>query len=217
MGASKNPAKKTREDDVAVIDQPPVVVPEAESDDEYEQVPSRKAKSTSQKPAVHAPSADVVAAPNDASKTVSDPMDVDQPSVDQAQPNAAVADDDDWLRSRTNRLLDLVNDDEIPAVVAGPSISSNTPVVPVVSSNKEADVHMDTAIEETVEEPVSSDEKTGKLSALDTVHKTSRIFVRNLPYSATEEELHEYFGKFGELEEVSQHFPSLLNTQTMIL
>ncbi|KAK6215957.1 hypothetical protein LQW54_003932 [Pestalotiopsis sp. IQ-011] len=212
MGASKNPAKKTREDDVAVIGQPPVVVPEAESDDEYEQVPSRKAKSTSQKPAVTAPSADVAAAPNGASKTVSDPMDVDQPGVDQAQPNAAVADDDDWLRSRTNRLLDLVNDDEIPAAVAGPSISSNTPVVPVVSSNKDADVHMNTAFEETVEEPVSSDEKTGKLSALDTVHKTSRIFVRNLPYSATEEELHEYFGRFGELEEV--HVPAKSNIAT---
>ncbi|XP_024381120.1 uncharacterized protein [Physcomitrium patens] len=36
----------------------------------------------------------------------------------------------------------------------------------------------------------------------ESVSETGRLFVRNLPYTATEEELAELFGKFGELSEV---------------
>lgn len=218
MGASKNPSKKTREVETMDANQPPVVVPEGESDDEYEEVPSRQAKSSSQKASqvvVPLEAGDsgkqtqnnVANTVNNASKSESDGMDVDQPSVDQAPPTAVVADDDDWLRSRTNRLLDLVNDDEeIPVAPPVASASSNTPVVPPSASNEDTATQVvDSVMEGAVVDPASDDEKSGKLSAVDTVHKTARIFVRNLPYSATEEELHEYFGKFGELEEVSRN------------
>ncbi|KAF7515218.1 hypothetical protein G7054_g14686 [Neopestalotiopsis clavispora] len=214
MGASKNPSKKTREVETMDANQPPVVVPEGESDDEYEEVPSRQAKSSSQKASqvvVPLEAGDsgkqtqnnVANTVNNASKSESDGMDVDQPSVDQAPPTAVVADDDDWLRSRTNRLLDLVNDDEeMPVAPPVVSASSNTPVVPPASNEDTATQVVDSVMEEAVVDPASDNEKSGKLSAVDTVHKTARIFVRNLPYSATEEELHEYFGKFGELEEI---------------
>ncbi|CAN8274460.1 unnamed protein product [Cochlearia groenlandica] len=51
---------------------------------------------------------------------------------------------------------------------------------------------------------VEADDNTAQESKIDSddVLNTGRLFVRNLPYSATEEELTEHFSKFGEISEV---------------
>ena len=41
-----------------------------------------------------------------------------------------------------------------------------------------------------------------------TIRESNRLFLRNLPYKATEEDLREHFAAYGELEEVSRtQFP----------
>ncbi|KAG0563042.1 hypothetical protein KC19_9G192500 [Ceratodon purpureus] len=58
-----------------------------------------------------------------------------------------------------------------------------------LDQNEKSDEGQGTAV------PVLAEEQEG-------VSETGRLFVRNLPYTATEEELAELFGKFGELSEV---------------
>ncbi|KAK8103861.1 Multiple RNA-binding domain-containing protein 1 [Apiospora kogelbergensis] len=103
-----------------------------ESDDEYEAVPERPAKRTSrqtdkaagpvpsQPPTAKEMPLDTAPVPNtnDGSMTQ---MDVDEPS--EAVATAAPATDDEWLRNRTNRLLDLVDDDDISPDTIAPARS----------------------------------------------------------------------------------------------
>lgn len=217
MQSGKNTAKRPREVEDSVPDQPHVVG-KAESDDEYDDVPKRKTKSDPHEPTrptgitqssnpEQRIEQDIAAA----DRVGSDSTRLDPSSAEeklQAVP-AAAADDDDWLRQRTNRLLDLVGADELPL---GDSMSTPAPnkdahAVPIPrkvhDGVQNADVSMEDAANVQLPE---QDVAEVKESAIDTVHRTSRIFVRNLPYSANEEELHQYFGKFGELEEVSTQF-----------
>ena len=94
-----------------------VAVPDGESDDEYEQIPTRKEKLRkldtpgSAKPTIpsgqlRTPDEADVPAADVATSTESH----EGPNVNQTEPGAT---DDDWLRSRTNRLLDLVEPDDL--------------------------------------------------------------------------------------------------------
>jgi multiple RNA-binding domain-containing protein 1 len=205
MNLGKNPAKKTREDaDDIPVDAPPVIPDEA-SDDEYEEVPSRQAKRLQRQSATAtAPTAQAIPERRtdqsaDGGAAESDAMDVHSTGA----AAATVADDDDWLRQRTNRLLDLVGADELDAEKPEPAPAAAQAPKPQPTSEREDD--------DAPENVVSDDQAThspeakegGKESPLDSVRKTRRIFVRNLPYTATEDELRKYFTQFGELEEVS--------------
>ena len=200
----------------------PIDIPEDESDDEYEMVP-KKARKESPKPEAAAIAAPIASIPANAAAPVAatsqptrhvveEVIAEDVPSVDAAETTLPVAigdDDDDWLRSRTNRMLDLVDPNEAIPKVA--------PVVDTVMANAPA---TDSAEEKTVAEAVA--ENTGTLAGI-TIHgaagrggvlapagddteeqikKSGRLFVRNLPYTATEDDLKAHFEKYGALEEV---------------
>jgi hypothetical protein len=113
--------------------------------------------------------------------------------------HAPDATDDDWLRSRTNRLLDLMDpDDIVPAqpgqIAAAPIEQDNDrPSTAEPSHSKEAD---DTSRDNKESDEQQPDDK------LDTIRRTSRLFVRNLPYSTKEEDIRECFERFGIIEEV---------------
>ncbi|KAL7943204.1 RNA-binding domain-containing protein [Trichoderma barbatum] len=190
----------------------PLVV-EGESDDEYEQIPKKKEKlgktesseasrslvmnqrlprETSDQGAV--PAAEEVAAD-----------DVKPQEEKLPQPEAG-ATDDDWLRSRTSRLLDLVDPDDLPRPTET-AVEAETVVQDDADNDDTPPSPGDAADEDTPEE---ADDKgadgTGVDDPVATITRTSRLFVRNLPYTATEEDLHQEFGKFGTLEEV--HLPT---------
>ncbi|KAI0895577.1 RNA-binding domain-containing protein [Annulohypoxylon nitens] len=204
------------------IEEPPakyaaLAVVEGESDDEYEVVPSRRKKS---QPADSTQSAQP-------SKSVVNVVDTqsheeverhEEPPVEQTLPDApgsteaatyvSAATDDDWLRSRTNRLLDLVDvEDIIPTPVSGgvtpplpPSQEQEQPEVIDATVDEDQDIDdqsQHSNLDEAVEEPKDGD--------LETVRKTKRLFARNLPYSATEDDLRSYFERYGTVEEV--HVP----------
>ncbi|KAK2598570.1 hypothetical protein N8I77_011972 [Diaporthe amygdali] len=165
-----------------------------ESDDEYEAIPAKKQKQQKEI-AEETPAAQV---------EVPSPM-VDPPkAIDQDVPNTtgpADATDDDWLRSRTNRLLDLVDPDDQSALPLPPAPPTQAPAV--TSGPSLAEVELDCATPEAPGEPVV--ERTGEEVATEQINRTGRLFVRNLPFKATEAELAKHFQKYGETEEV--HIP----------
>ena len=136
------------------------------------------------------------------------------------QSPSAGATDLDWMRSRTSRLLSLVEDDE-DENTASTQAKLNSPIVPdeaskygsqviddqAESGERSEQVHTSAmpATETLTEEAVTADVAAIKASG--------RLFLRNLAYSVTEEELRTCFSPFGTLEEVSSnHFVSYCAT-----
>lgn len=163
-----------------------IEVPEGESDGEYEVVPKKSRKKSPPPPVI--------------------PIEIPAPVVE-AEPDRMVEDhperiapnttDEDWLRSRTNRLLDLMDPDEIGAAATG-AVPAEPAVVAEAQPDETPD-HEEPA-EEVIEEDSDKPDPT-----IEAIKATGRLFVRNLPYTATEDDLREHFAPFGSLEEV--HLP----------
>jgi multiple RNA-binding domain-containing protein 1 len=174
------------EDDSAL--EPPtkmqaIEVPEAESDGEYEAVPKKPRKTSPPKATIQT---ELVAV----SSIMERPTEGDEAVVAPAAPDAT---DDDWLRNRTNRLLDLVDPEEL------------------VHSRVEANANESTVAETTTDEPVTNEEFEGFEDekpdpVIEAIKSNGRLFVRNLPYIASEEDLREHFETFGTLDEVCLYF-----------
>ncbi|KAI1435562.1 MRD1-like protein [Xylaria sp. CBS 124048] len=191
------------------------VVEEVESGDEYQSLPTRSSKlnSTPQVKPSRSPRRPVavpVAKPSTV-KVASVNETVDEPVsqiVDSAHHTSGADDDDDWLRNRTNRLLDLTDVNEaVPNRSQSPPRPSGLVDEPDLESKTPGD--MDTTEEGVshVQEEIKSVKPDSQDEAnLEAIRKTARIFCRNLPYDATAEDLRTHFEKFGEVEEI--HVPS---------
>ncbi|KJR85906.1 multiple RNA-binding protein domain-containing protein 1 [Sporothrix schenckii 1099-18] len=224
---------------------------ESENEDEYQSISTKKAKTTKDDEGERTPEAPVPAEPaaeagrpsrvaaitatsieeEEARPTPPAP----EPTPTPLQPKLdASATDDDWLRSRTNRLLDLLDPSELPAppqpVAAPPVASTLAPAIPAATpaATKKADEELPDANNENDNEnddyenpirrlaPAAAAAATAAattatptpappvvpLSAEEQIRKTSRLFVRNLPYDATEAQIQKYFTAFGTVQEV---------------
>ncbi|RYP61646.1 hypothetical protein DL770_009754 [Monosporascus sp. CRB-9-2] len=220
-GGSTN---KAHRDAVGAADEPPAKLaagsfPENESDDEYEAIPSRRQNESNQeskKPRTTTEGPD----PSNSEQQNSDFQNTQRQSRDAEVVDAELAEqptpapaptaatDDDWLRSRTNRLLDLVDDDDNLPTAAPSQPVQVAPPAPDYEENDMADGIEDEAPPEPMEIEVLSEaeSKDSKDETLDSVRKTSRLFIRNLPYSAEEEDVRKHFEQYGSLEEV--HVPT---------
>ncbi|GAO15462.1 uncharacterized protein UV8b_02202 [Ustilaginoidea virens] len=190
-----------------------VVVPEGESDEEYEQIPSRKEKL--RKLHAHQDKTDVarekrsmseekaqdgITAVNSGGQNV-----VQMEShMTGHEPQTVPATDDDWLRSRTNRLLDLMDPDDLSSEPAAIPTSGDSLQKQDANGDKSSLHSSDKLAPDAAELPVAS-KCNAEDDAVDAISRTSRLFVRNLPYSTTEDDLRDAFDKFGPLEEV--HLP----------
>ncbi|OHE92724.1 RNA recognition domain-containing protein [Colletotrichum orchidophilum] len=210
MGTSQSSANEMSDvmTSVAVKEQKKLIQDD-ESDDEYEAIPSRPEKRQMRE----APQGDGRGEPlpeKDEAMPDADPVSEPTEVMPQDQtlpvPTNAAATDDDWLRSRTNRLLDLVDDGEVPrppiqqdsgeTVGTSPAEQQKQPAAekPKAETDNGAGAQ-DLPVPQEAEEDV----------ALATIKRNSRLFVRNLPFSAKEEDLRAHFEQFGELQEV--HLP----------
>ncbi|KAI1657588.1 hypothetical protein F4813DRAFT_389323 [Daldinia decipiens] len=219
MQPAKTSASKIHGVVTELADEPPAkyaaLVEEGASDDEYEVVPSRRKKSQPIENAkLVVPTLSVADGGTDG-QPQAEPDIVEEPR-EEAVPTATsvvettsgvTATDGDWLRSRTSRLLDLVEDEDIVPITAppedqpsGPSLQEHEPEV--VDATLDEDRVMKDPTPQPNEDEPDIETKDG---TLDTVRKTKRLFVRNLPYSTTEDELRSYFERFGDIEEV--HVP----------
>ncbi|KAF3891521.1 Multiple RNA-binding domain-containing protein 1 [Trichophyton interdigitale] len=118
--------------------------------------------------------------------------DVDAANANEENP--VQQNDDDWLRSKTSRLLGLLDDeDEMAAETwkGKPSEDArDKPPVPAKTSSTKATAEE----EESVPEPPPD-------ANIESIRLTGRLFIRNLPYNASEDDLNAAFSRFGKIEE----------------
>lgn len=111
--------------------------------------------------------------------------------------------DADWLRSKTSRLLGLLDEDEQAEQDALKQRKTLEPV------EEDDDSESGGVALDTPAAPVSSNaEKTKEEddANINLIRNSGRLFVRNLPYDATEADLEPVFLPFGKIEEVSNDF-----------
>ena len=132
------------------------------------------------------------------------------PSTEQAprvESNVPSASDADWLRSRTSRLLDLVDDDELeysgPVPAEPDDEHKPSPARTRISPKSTSDTASQTDME-VAQAPTDSRVNTDGLTEVENGStSTNRLFVRNLCYTTTESDLRDHFSTHGALEEVS--------------
>ncbi|KAG7138400.1 Multiple RNA-binding domain-containing protein 1 like [Verticillium longisporum] len=194
---------------------------DGESDDEYETIPTRPEKKQMreapsnqqpeppQQPPHMTPvedNGDIVASPQEAEP-------VPKIQLDSSKAVDPVATDDDWLRSRTNRMLDLVADDE--DIPLPPPVQKETREEPAdevmkdvaaledVSQKPLAEPSKSQDSEAPAEElPKAAPAQSDKEVAINTIRQTARLFARNLAFSVSEDDLRDHFEQYGEVEEI---------------
>jgi multiple RNA-binding domain-containing protein 1 len=178
---------------VAVPDDAPQIVdmPADESDDDY-QVIAKKPKTTVD--VARAADANAANVPTEGQHSQIETA--DKEGVEEAtEADRGPVSDIDWLRSRTNRVLDLVEDDDQPA----------TPVLSPETHTTSAKQPSPEVVAETDEVEVSEapPEEVPPSAEVDKIRDTGRLYLRNLHFEVTEDELRQHFAKYGSLEEVS--------------
>lgn len=186
----------------------PVVSAEAPGDDEYEKVPKKAKKA---KPVVEEVTQDQPAVVEEVGADVTDPATL--------QDSNGPVSDADWARSRTSRLLGLLDDDEEEEATAGATkhdsdasddeMEVDTPAQPVrvAQEASEAATSIPTSPAE-----ASSPTDPNADPEIEAVRSSMRLFVRNLPYDVQKEDLQAEFVSFGNLEDVSYSFHPVLPT-----
>ena len=116
------------------------------------------------------------------------------------------ASDSDWLRARTSRLLDLEEpgqdadplQDQLSGDVEKSKGHEHESSPRLVNASAQTDQNMDDPSEESDSRPADSE-------AIEKIKSTGRLFLRNLPYSASESHLRHLFDPYGSLQEASKH------------
>lgn len=125
-------------------------------------------------------------------------------------PPTAVS-DSDWLRSRTSRLLGLLDEDEEETHRSrGPKGEEDQekgarkapPVEDVLSENLPRD-SSPPAVDNDEEAPAKGDVSKPMDADESAIRESSRLFLRNLPFNATEDDLRAHLAAYGQIEEVS--------------
>lgn len=134
---------------------------------------------------------------------------------------AHVASDEDWLRSRTSRLLGLQDEDEA-LVPRAPFVEPGNVAASFEMQQPSPSGDVAEAVTQAEIEPVRDADHKAVTPPADRGQAdfgSGRLFVRNLAYTATEEDLRNTFesSDFGPVEEVGQHFSyNLLSLANMM-
>lgn len=206
---SKN--KTWTNDDLTTLmqgpDQEPTVpvIAANDTDDEYETVPALTKKTTKQPTQ---PQPEIV---NHVESTLTRPEQEDVEMEDESNEDKPPLSDADWLRAKTSRLLDFADEDDTilnrPQQSGGESIPRPAGEDHVMEDFDQAE--RQASPEKTLEKETPRDDAqpSERDVAIQTISETGRLFVRNLAYTATEDDLREHFAPYGTLKEViSSHF-----------
>jgi multiple RNA-binding domain-containing protein 1 len=126
----------------------------------------------------------------DATKPDQATVDGGDSSTSPNQPSHIPQTDDDWLRSKTSKHLDQQSDDE-----------DEDPPNPHHESNELDEDAQDSKVQTGKQEV--PDPQPENMTEEEKIKKYRRLYVRNLPFDVTEDDLRAHFVTFGELEEVS--------------
>ncbi|KAI9806432.1 MAG: Multiple RNA-binding domain-containing protein 1 [Piccolia ochrophora] len=143
-------------------------------------------------------------------------VDTSDPQIDQSasvlkEPPGSLS-DADWLRSRTSRTLGLETEstNSVPSEGATRAKNSRSDLKDTSQSNMTIDtvVYPKSSIQETLS---NGDCLSPSDTSVDAIMATGRLFIRNLSYASTEEDIKNTFALFGNLKEV--HVPTDVNGQ----
>ncbi|RAH79566.1 pre-rRNA processing protein Mrd1 [Aspergillus japonicus CBS 114.51] len=139
-----------------------------------------------------------------------------EPSADQddavapAEEQAPVT-DADWLRSKTSRLLGLLDEDE-QAEFDSPA--QQKPAAPV-----ESEARMEVDVEPAQDVATTEEPSAGKIAKepevdtnIENIRISARLFVRNLAYDTSDSDLQPIFSPFGQIEEIHVAVDTRSNT-----
>ncbi|OAX83362.1 hypothetical protein ACJ72_02273 [Emergomyces africanus] len=118
-------------------------------------------------------------------------------SVDEAPKS-----DMDWLRSRTSRLLGLVEDDEDGG---GPG-TTQIQEIEESDENDKREISQEASPQNQNKQPITSDKNESFDANIGILRETGRLFVRNLLYNASESDLEPLFSPFGRIDEIHVAF-----------
>lgn len=183
---------------VAAVDDavPEIAVPEDESDGEYQLI-TKKPKVAQE--SVQRPVAPLEASANLAMKVESADKIVQAETMDGANMDATTetgpVSDADWLRSRTDRVLDFIEDDDVPIANTTTLSAKPDPIAEPAEDISDQKVEPPQVEVEQSVDAVPTEE--------DKIRETGRLYIRNLHFDVTEDDLREHFGQHGALEEVS--------------
>ncbi|KAF2453523.1 hypothetical protein BDY21DRAFT_356157 [Lineolata rhizophorae] len=179
------------------------------SDDEYQTVPKKAKKGAKGKP--------LEDSEND--QAVDEPSATSDSAANQAGDGAPVS-DADWLRSRMSNLPGLENEE---AVEEEEEVSNDNAPRPCGSTdfesdqerlNKESEPDASPAQREPVQHEehhlLENGENSEEDPNIEAIRRTGRLFLRNLPYSVTEDDIEAQFSTYESLEEV--HLPLDFNS-----
>ncbi|POS84227.1 hypothetical protein EPUL_004616 [Erysiphe pulchra] len=109
--------------------------------------------------------------------------------------------DDEWVRGRTNRLLELQSLEETEQASA--EIEHKSAIEPNQTDITKAPTQNEDCLHESSISQIT--EEDGIDPSIEMIEKNQRLFIRNLSYTITEEDLRSHFSSFGNLKEV--HIP----------
>lgn len=174
--------------------------------EEHESISRKREPRPNPKP-FQQPTQAVETAASDTEADSTDPPPLLQSTNDPQLAGAPVASDEDWLRSRTSRLLGLLDDDE-KVMVRAPLVEDGNIAASFELQQASSSGEFANAATQAELEPSESDQKTATPTADrgEADVGSGRVFVRNLAYTAIEEDLRKFFEShdFGPIEEVGQ-------------
>jgi multiple RNA-binding domain-containing protein 1 len=117
--------------------------------------------------------------------------------------------DEDWLLSRTSRLLGLVDDEDEAGLQTVPHLNDAEFQDGGASDADDVDPQTSNSQIQIKPENLRSRKDVSDVN-IDMIRKTGRLFVRNLPYDASESDLEPLFSPFGMVDEVRTSLSLLL-------
>ena len=184
-----------------------------------EELPSHPKKARVQEPPSLTKDAEapkpVVVDQSEVNENVDIPMS-DKQEKDEEEGETAPVSDADWLRSKTSRLLGLLDEDEQaefndhkaeePAKARSPSAEepeSRNGAIDNIAAQPPTNQEEDDDEEEQEDAPQTTEEQNKNI---ELIRDSARLFVRNLAYDTTDADLQPLFAEYGKLEEVSLFF-----------
>ncbi|KAK5731706.1 Multiple RNA-binding domain-containing protein 1 [Elasticomyces elasticus] len=190
-------------------------ITEGQSDGEYEAVPKKAKRTKKDKEVVAETALETAAAPSPGPAAETGAADETVATTDSgAKPET---NDADWARSRTSRLLGLLDEDDEEVVQRKGSEHSDSEqekskvdnaasLHPARAKSLQTEIAHDASTSKLGNEEMPTEEAAASLPSppadeANTV-PSNRLFVRNLPYTVQEEDLRAEFEAYGTLEEV---------------
>ncbi|KAJ5274983.1 hypothetical protein N7497_005594 [Penicillium chrysogenum] len=225
MGSSSKTRTWANDDEMIKpsVDTVPVINQPAQEQEDIQDLPSHPKKAKTEKPPM-------VAKPEQPEPMAIDKGEEDEVQETPEQENSAEPEvdtrpisDEDWLRSKTSRLLGLLDEEEqeefdqqkAVAATTAPTKAVSPPSASGDESPQRDEESRTAAIENIAPNTTDVDSITEAMPEdpnIDLIRNSARLFLRNLAYDTTESDLQPIFERFGKIEEIHVAFDTRSTT-----